>query len=321
MQYFSEIYSKYYYAVAQVLRQASIGEISTRQINEIIADTAFTESGLYITPRLTDGTWPLLHEHDGMYRSAVNALPQPLTALQRAWLRSILDDKRCCAFLREDERRDIIAALDTLPLYDNGLTGSTDACSDADDYSSPQYAAIFRQILQAIHERRVLHITYTGARGNEIKGDYLPCRLEYSPKDEKFRLLALRIRRGEVIFSATINLARIDRIGMSAEKPELEPDYDDYITPSLADEPAVVEITDERNALERFMVQFANCEKKTRFDEESGKYICELTYRKDDETEILIRLLSYGPVVKVLAPDRLTVMIRQRIIQQSKLFK
>ena len=35
-----------------------------------------------------------------------------------------------------------------------------------------------------------------------------------------------------------------------------------------------------------------------------------------EETELLIRILSFGPVVEVLGPERMRKQIRQRIVHQ-----
>ena len=51
------------------------------------------------------------------------------------------------------------------------------------------------------------------------------------------------------------------------------------------------------------MLHFANYEKRTEYDEERGKWICSICYDKEDEPELLIDVLSFGPVVRVLGPE------------------
>ena len=41
-------------------------------------------------------------------------------------------------------------------------------------------------------------------------------------------------------------------------------------------------------------------------------------YDKNDETEILIRILSFGAVVRVTAPESFREKIRQRLAMQSQ---
>ena len=64
------------------------------------------------------------------------------------------------------------------------------------------------------------------------------------------------------------------------------------------------------------MLQFASYDKQTVYDEEKGCHVCEISYDIMEETELLIRILSFGPVVEVLGPERMRKQIRQRIARQ-----
>ncbi len=64
------------------------------------------------------------------------------------------------------------------------------------------------------------------------------------------------------------------------------------------------------------MLQFASYDKQTVYDEEKGCHVCEISYDIMEETELLIRILSFGPVVEVLGPERMRRQIRQRIARQ-----
>ena len=50
-------------------------------------------------------------------------------------------------------------------------------------------------------------------------------------------------------------------------------------------------------------------------------YRITLWYKQGDETEILIRILSFGPVLKVVAPDDIVSQIRQRLERQFRFQK
>ncbi len=64
------------------------------------------------------------------------------------------------------------------------------------------------------------------------------------------------------------------------------------------------------------MLQFASYDKQSVYDEEKGCHVCEISYDIMEETELLIRILSFGPVVEVLGPERMRKQIRQRIARQ-----
>ena len=66
------------------------------------------------------------------------------------------------------------------------------------------------------------------------------------------------------------------------------------------------------------MLHFSHLEKETeRIDEQ--RYRLTLHYEKDDETELLIRVLSFGPVLKVISPNRFREKLKARIEKQMKL--
>jgi predicted DNA-binding transcriptional regulator YafY len=83
--------------------------------------------------------------------------------------------------------------------------------------------------------------------------------------------------------------------------------------------PIVLEITKERNSLERFLLQFASFDRKTEYDPERDVYTCQISYDMSDETELLIRILSFGPTVKVLGPQSFLDQVKERLIRQLKL--
>jgi hypothetical protein len=78
------------------------------------------------------------------------------------------------------------------------------------------------------------------------------------------------------------------------------------------------ELTDERNALERVMLHFSDCRKETR-RLGGSKYLVTLWYMPQDVTEILIRVLSFGPMLRVTEPDSFIALLRERIEKQEKL--
>ena len=65
------------------------------------------------------------------------------------------------------------------------------------------------------------------------------------------------------------------------------------------------------------MLHFSHLEKETRQVGED-KYVVTLKYDKQDETEMVIRILSFGPVLKVVEPDRFIELLRERIDKQKQ---
>lgn len=76
------------------------------------------------------------------------------------------------------------------------------------------------------------------------------------------------------------------------------------------------EVTNERNCLERALIHFSSFEKET-VRLERKKFLVTLRYNENDESEILIRLLQFGQFVKVVAPEYMVNLIKERIFNQK----
>lgn len=317
MEIFSEIYSMYFRAMEEVLRQAELRPLSGREIQKVLSERTFAESAISIFPKLHGGDWPLLKRSDAGYMAAIAPLPEnPLTYLQKAWLRAILEDHRFRLFFCDDEISEIREQLrDIAPLYRQQDFYIFDKAADGDDYASIVYQTHFRHILTAIRQKSALFIQYEGGKGSRISGNFQPFKLEYSQRDDKFRALCYR-RAGNKRKLYTLNVGRIVSANPHAEAPENNIAPVDTDTPSQIRQ-VVIEITRERNALERCMVQFAHFEKRTEYDEATDKYICTVRYYVMDETELVIRVLSFGPTIKVLGPEAFVEEIRERVKNQT----
>jgi predicted DNA-binding transcriptional regulator YafY len=163
-------------------------------------------------------------------------------------------------------------------------------------------------ILKAVREQRRLKITFESGKGYSHKGTYTPRKIEYSEKDDKFRLICCG--KYEI---ATINIARISKCQI------LESFDIDSVKPlKRKKDNVILHIHDERNALERSMLHFANFEKRTEQIDEKN-YKMELSYNTDDETEVLIRVMSFGPMIKAVYPEKYINLIIVRLESQKKL--
>ena len=65
------------------------------------------------------------------------------------------------------------------------------------------------------------------------------------------------------------------------------------------------------------MLHFSHLKKETR-KLDDGRFMVKLYYDKEDRTEMLIRILSFGPVVKVTEPESFIDMIRERLEMQKQ---
>ena len=297
---FSELYSVYYNTVAEILKAAIDHPLGKNELRRIVEERAFGESILNIEPSLTEGRWQLL-KRDGT--TPVQSVPSmPLTMIQKRWLKAISLDSRIRLF--QDE---LIEFPDVEPLFMEEDICIFDKYADGDNYRDGAYIKNFRRILDAIRNRYPLSIDVLNRRGHRTCIVLMPEYLEYSEKDDKFRLIGSGCRLGR-----TVNLGRIIRcerytgqnIIRSNERKRRRPRSVQF------------ELVDQRNALERVLMHFAHFEKQA---EQIGdqRYKVTIYYDKDDETEMVIRILSFGPMVKVTAPVHFINLIRERLIQQK----
>lgn len=323
MKLFSEIYNCYFQVVDQILKTAALSPVNRQIIEETAREKGYEESSFLIVPKLISGEWDLLYTLEEGYLSKVDNLEvTPLSTLQKQWLKALLFDKRFQLFFPQNQLEIITEYLkSTDPLFLPEDFLYYDKYSDADPYEQLFYKNHFLTILDAIKEHRMLNIHYYSGKQQMVQHSYLPCRMEYSSKDDKFRLLCLYSKSPNRWRLETINLARILKIETTSFLITSPPDINEYLERSLCKEPVVIRITNERNALERTMLHFASYEKRTERIEDSNQYICSIFYNKAMETELLIQILSFGPVVQVLAPDRFLLQVKERVKKQLDLLQ
>ncbi len=321
MELFSEVYSCYYTVVNKILNEAIKKELSKKDINEIIDENAFKESALYILPKLISGEWNLLNNSNDKYTSKLSSnVRLPITTIEKAWLKSLLLDNRIGLFLSQQAITTLKEYLkDVTPIFNEEDFYYYDTFSDGDDYRNEEYVKNFRIILDALKDKKLLEISIESKKGRRTTGIYIPCKIEYSSKDDKFRVYVARIQHNKIVTYATINVSRITNIQLSSACFSGEINFEEHIEKNKCKEPVVIEISKERNALERCMLNFASYEKRTEYDETTDKYICYIYYNKKDETELLIRILSFGPVIRVLGSASFLDLVKERVKRQSEL--
>ncbi len=297
---FSELYSAYYNAVAAILRQAVQHPVTREELRTIIGEQAFTESALSIEPSLTGGKWQLLTPEGATLLK--HSPSMPLTGLQKRWLKAISLDPRIRLFDFDDSGLE-----DVPPLFTAADICFFDQYADGDPFEEKAYVAAFRLILDAIKRQHPLSIDVKNRRETRIRLNVMPEYLEYSEKDDKFRLIASSRQGGRVV-----NLGRI----LSCRP--LQGDLYGYQKKpaSVADRCVVIELYDGRNALERVLLHFAHFAKEAQRLGENH-YRLTIRYQQDDETEMVIRVLSFGPFIRVTEPESFVDLIKQRLKMQK----
>lgn len=315
MEIFSEIYSCYYQVLRHLLCRKDA--VTIQDICTQIHKEGFEESFLSILPKLENNTWKLFQKNGELYLSRISpSFLMPLSSLQKSYLKALLSDSRIRLFLDEKQ----LEALDQMlacvpPLWKTEQLSYYDRFLDGDPYDDKIYRSNFRTLLEAAKNSRYVDIDYTTPDGNRVRHYYVPARLEYSVKNDKFRLLALKHSKNGRLKLETLNLSRMKNVRLTEKLLLASVNINTIIRNSYYKEPLTLHLINRRNALERAMLHFANYEKNTtKIDENT--YECLIYYNKNMETELLIEVLSFGPMLTVIGNDRFLKNLKMRLKMQ-----
>ena len=301
---FSEVYGTYYNIVADILGKAASDGLTLEQLKRIVYKDGYEESALELLPALTDERWLLLTKE--IKTPLIHKPSMPLTLLQKKWLKALLLDERVRLFFIDDELANEEKALeDVEPLYRPEQFVFFDRFVDGDDYKSVRYRENFRHILQAIKDHLAIDASYRTNKDNVIVWTNLvPITLEYSAKDDKFRLQGMVGSR-----HVTLNLGKIITVELG------EPLAEELPLVSVSQEKLVLELVDERHTMMRALMHFSDLAKETEKLDDTH-YLLTVYYDKNDETEMVYRVLSFGPTMKVREPGCFVELLKERLKEQ-----
>jgi hypothetical protein len=253
---------------------------------------------LTILPALKTEKWQLVHAD--MTTPIRHKPTLPLTMLQKQWLKAISLDPRVQLF-----GVDFPDLGNVEPLFTPADYHVYDKYGDGDPYTDPEYIRQFRVILSAIQNGSQIKFNMVNRKGNTMYVRCRPVRLEYSEKDDKFRMITAGWRA-----VSTVNLAKIQNCahyqGTQQVKGREREELYDTVT---------VKIRNERNAPERFLLNFAHFEKQTeKLDKKH--YQVRIRYPLNDQPEMVIRMLSFGPMIEVTEPEAFRALMIEKLKKQ-----
>lgn len=295
---FNEIYSAYYNAVAKIISAVIDGKADEQTLNQIVCDNAFGESMLTVLPSLKSEKWQLVKAD--MTTPLKYKPTMPLTLIQKQWLKAISLDPRVQLFDIE-----FSGLADVEPLFTPEDYCVYDKYGDGDPFEDEGYIKRFRTILFAIKNKQNIKIEMLNRKGKLVYFRCTPERIEYSEKDDKFRLVT-----GGCPFIKTVNLKRITKCKLyngDTTLPSTLPESNyEWIT---------LKVKEERNTLERCLMHFAHFEKRA--ERVDDHYLLHIKFDYDDESEMVIRVLSFGPLVEVVESEHFKELIIAKLKSQK----
>lgn len=164
---FSELYSAYYNAVAEILKKAVQEPINKDDIRKIVNRYAFSESIINIEPALVEEKWQLLLPNG---TTPIKKEPKmPLTNIEKRWLKAIFQDPRIKLFT--DDTFDFH---DVEPLFTSEDYYIFDKYNDGDFFEDKQYIANFRTALDGIRNKYPLIIKMKSRYNEDICFKFFP---------------------------------------------------------------------------------------------------------------------------------------------------
>ncbi|MGN1411773.1 MAG: WYL domain-containing protein [Oscillospiraceae bacterium] len=330
MEIFSEIYGCYYEVIRKILEQSPLKKSEIDELirgNHIIDTSFFLSDHLFGNDREGIKKWGFLNYNskDKCYYSSLNnnPFPLPMTTLEKSWIKALLQDDKFKLFLSNDLIDKLQRELaDVQPLFNLENFYYFDKSKNGDDFSNPKYKDNFNLILSAIDNKEVIHIEkYLSSKGKIIEGNFQPLNLEYSSKDDIFRLFSAELYKDGSFKYMNLKLSGITNKITITDIPWNESiTIDDFFTIRNNHEPITVKVSNERNSIERFMMEFSCYKKVAEYDAQNDSITVKIYYDIETETELLIRLISFGCYLEILSPLHLRLKAKERIQSQYKLF-
>ena len=263
----------------------------------------------------------------------------PLTKMELRWLLTVLEDPLARIFLSEDQIAAAKRIIQDSPLdiqafqlgvinyfdryySENKVTvGKKNSIQDGRHSKKELY--YIRTVYQAMKEQTRLRIEYFNWEGKKRYAVCSPVWIEYSRRDDVFRVWYVQNEKNKI---RKINISRVTKITVLSDKKynkdeqraKLKKLYEATMT-SIK----VEFYQGDRNLPDRILTEFSLWKKKCVYDILTSKYAMTLYYSTLDEKEILIRLLGYGPYIRVIAPENNYVLceLKRRITVQKDLIQ
>ena len=227
----------------------------------------------------------------------------PLTKIEKQWLINILDNPIAKCFLDENELNHIRERIDDPGLFDINQVVLYDQRRGMDEYyNDKKFQEKFRKILEIVYHDEETSIAY---RPQRMKNDdtptvykYIPLSVEYSKRDNKFRLITWNNGKAKKLnFERIVDIREI--IGSVDEERKIRIN-NMYMAQKADKQHHLIIIFGETNGIPYRILNEFSCYKKECVRTHDGLYKMILYYDSDDTKEIAIRLLGYGSLVRVI---------------------
>lgn len=326
MELFHEYKNKYFHLVLKILNLCQNG-LCKDDVLKIIEDEEYDERLIskdfktfegMILNEYEDDSLNLLKEKDNRYYSILNregSIPVKIrfSNIEKTWLNGMIQDKTAKELLGEEIVNKLSESLKDIHEGNNNVIEFTNKNVNKFEYDFKKLNRIFFTILDAINNEKLLIYTNVDRDGNEHKDKLaIPLRIEYSLKDDKFRVSMYSIEDKRPI---KVNLHTLKEINVTEKSSNLK--REDLIKKlkekKYCEEPVTIILKDKRGAMERCFMSFSSFERSSKLID-SNTYEVDIYYYTFQEDDVISKIISLGPYVTVKGPER----IRNTVIEKIK---
>lgn len=321
MELFTESKNKIYSCIADIINLAflNMGKIDKSEVSYLLKSECneflWFEDYLLNSEEATNMS--ILKKHDATsYELNVNSNVSyaPITA-EKIWLKHILSDPKIELFLPDITIGKLSAALkDVDDIMSSAYIKSKKYynCAQAKNFDLTNN---FKSILYAIMNSKSISFSYKTRDEKTIENNSVfPYKIEYSIRDDLFYLISYSLHDNKAVKNLIEKISDISFYDVSPKDSKFyKKCCADALSKLKAPEPIVLEIKNERNALERAFYAFSFFERESEFIKESDVHRLYIYYYKYEKSEIISRILSLGKSVLVISPDYIVYDIVSRI--------
>lgn len=161
----------------------------------------------------------------------------------------------------------------------------------------------FRLLLQAIRQGRFIRYSYRTKNDETlVETTAQPWKVEYNVYDKRWWVILYVPDEDRTVKARLENLRNIFLLEPSDIEDEK---IEEAVERLLAPEPVVLEVSNQKGALERCFMVFENQLFTETSRTSAGDFKVEFRYYRFDESEIVRRLLYLGPMVTLKGPEEI----------------
>ncbi len=257
---------------------------------------------------------------NGAKRNDQPPLPVRFTKLEKAWLKALLEEPEIRMVLSNKTFEKLQKELDG---FDSPIKRKyfelTNTIKLPEINQREAYEKNFRLLLNALIEEKPIRYSNTDKKGKVYENILaLPIAIEYSMRDGRFRISMYSVDDKRPIMANIFTLSDLrivdEEVGIDRETAKQL-----LFEQKHSKEPVILEVTDNNAAMERCFMCFSGMERTAR-DLGNKKYEIKLNYYLFEEENLIRSIISLGPYVKVLSPQRIADEIVARVKKSISLY-